>query len=1276
MSIRSAYILFLFLLSLQGLSQSSSPSICGQKEFTLRAWSKDPSLRIAQQQGEKQLQQFTGRKKSASTVTGVQPAPGGAVVLGDPVTPMVLPVVVHIVHENGPENISDLLVQTAIQHLNEAFANTGYYDPSDGAVIPIQFCLAQRDPDNQPTNGITRDVSPYTSLNPADPFSDDGHLKDVRRWNPLCYINIWIAKDLGGPGGYANYPYGHGNPADGIVIKASNVGRSYAGDVVIIHEMGHYLGLYHIFEGGCTNTDCSLDGDRVCDTPPSEDIPAVHCGQAVNSCSTDVLSGFSSDQNDLTTDYMDYGDFACMKVFTQGQCDRMVASVQTLRSSLLHCKSCMPPCPSPAIAGFAVPAGVLEAGDTYTFVNTSSGGDAYEWYVNGKLASTATDYTFHFDTVGSYEVRLVVRTHNDLCLDAERSVFFYANCPGGCPTPPPSSADSCAVNTFQKVVGGTKNDFTLDVDVDLQGNACFFGHTANGSAGGEDMLIIKTDRGGKILRARAYGDASGNYGYSGRITADGGAIQLGSALGGQFRVTLYKTDNAGNVQWSRNYSHTGISIQIYRVIQTSDGGYLISAAAIPTISFNAPFILIKTDGNGNVLWSKEYFLNALTLGGYMIEDGNRYVAVGEVAVGVNPNSLFALSVDKSTGNPAWSRTYRFDNSLNMRTEKILKDGNRYLLSLSYTTDGTGTIIYHEGFVYLDGQGGFSAAYMLDTPVPLTEPNSLVPYSDVALTSDGNICFYYGENRVPDSMDAHLAKMTPDGQLLAAKRYVLPGQQFLEHIHTTREGGIIGAGYAVANASIHTYFLKTDSLLRLTDPSHEAAGCTVTDETPAIHQPAVAETMVPAGSADLTMAVTDSHPIITDLALTAIDYCSNPALCSSLKISGQDSACVSGRDTLTFSSGKDPGCTLPVNWQADPARVRIISTTDSSIRLVLLQAGPVELYATLALHCKVLRDSLLLHAFQSPDAVDLGEDLDLCKQSTVRLHAGSGFMSYHWQDGAADSIYTAYLPGKYYVQARDYCDHVYSDTILISLAPDPLFDLGPDTVLCRNDTLLIQAPAGFSDYSWSPQYRTLDPYSQAVRVYPQRDTTYACTAVKGRGCTVIDTIRVKVYQLPEHFIAPLTGICDGPDVSLTYLGDWVKHKWFNGSGRRSVSVNFAGTYSMEVTDTNGCVGRDSVTVDPAICHPGIYFPNAFTPDQNGRNDIFRPVVSASLDKFYLAIYNRQGERIFETTDPQKGWDGRLKGILQTTNTFLWYAIYHLQGSPDKESKAKGTVTLVR
>ncbi len=348
--------------------------------------------------------------------------------------PYTLPIVVHIVHDNGVGDIPDAQIVAAVEQLNQAFAHQGYYaDQGDGHDTQIQFCLAKRDPNGNATNGITRTNSPLTTF---DKDLEDQALKDLRRWNPNDYINVWVVGAINssssGPGvvGYAYLASAHGEPFDGIVCEADYFGTSPEKNVVFTHEMGHYLNLYHTFQGGCPNDDCTSSGDRVCDTPPDQ---ATFSACGFNSCNSDTDD--ASSNNPLTTNvadrtenYMDYSPFECYHAFTEGQANRMYDAIEMARNSLLESQACYDPCTLPISLDFLPSATEVFAGQTVTFDNLSSGATLFEWRLDGVLFASTEDANYTFNDIGTFEVELFVTNSDANCFE-RMTVTITVKCP-------------------------------------------------------------------------------------------------------------------------------------------------------------------------------------------------------------------------------------------------------------------------------------------------------------------------------------------------------------------------------------------------------------------------------------------------------------------------------------------------------------------------------------------------------------------------------------------------------------------------------------------------------------------------------------------------------------------------------------------------------------------------------------------------------------------------------------------------------------------------------
>ena len=280
-----------------------------------------------------------------------------------------VPVVVHIVYNSPEENIPNGLVYAQIARLNRDYRKMNA-DTTDtrtefkpvAADAEIEFYLAGTDPDGNPTGGITRtqtsraDFAPDFFGNGLDDVKQSS-LEGVDSWDTDNYLNIWVCDLVGGnplfqlfgfaypPATAPNWPagsaatspelegvvihyevFGDGNPLATGALSVSDKGRT------AVHEIGHYLGLRHIW--GDANVFLGEDGctvdDGIDDTPNAADNAAQVCNFNKNTC-TDT----PTDVPDMIENYMDYAQDQCMNLFTQGQVDIMRSMLETARTELV-----------------------------------------------------------------------------------------------------------------------------------------------------------------------------------------------------------------------------------------------------------------------------------------------------------------------------------------------------------------------------------------------------------------------------------------------------------------------------------------------------------------------------------------------------------------------------------------------------------------------------------------------------------------------------------------------------------------------------------------------------------------------------------------------------------------------------------------------------------------------------------------------------------------------------------------------------------------------------
>ncbi|MCB9203810.1 MAG: PKD domain-containing protein [Flavobacteriales bacterium] len=326
----------------------------------------------------------------------------------------IIPVVVHVIHNYGSENISYEQVESAIEEMNEDFrANNPDINEVASAFTSIvadceiEFRLAKLDPNGNCTNGVTRTVSPMT-------YTATDELKDLINWDPTMYLNIWVVDNIvtEGFGVMINFTYLPGDAPspqyDGILVRNDNFGTiGTASGVVhgLNYALGRYLGLLPLWG---TSGSCS-DDDGIADTP-NTDSPSFICDTTQVTCGT----------LDNVQNFMNFG--GCGRMFTEGQ---KAAMHTTLNSSLAgrnnlwipnnltatgtndgFTNSCVP------YPDFAASRRYLCEGDQVDFTDFSWNADvtSWDWTFEGGMPATSSDPdpTVTYNTAGIYEVSLTV----------------------------------------------------------------------------------------------------------------------------------------------------------------------------------------------------------------------------------------------------------------------------------------------------------------------------------------------------------------------------------------------------------------------------------------------------------------------------------------------------------------------------------------------------------------------------------------------------------------------------------------------------------------------------------------------------------------------------------------------------------------------------------------------------------------------------------------------------------------------------------------------------
>ena len=296
-------------------------------------------------------------------------------------------------------------------------------------------------------------------------------------------------------------------------------------------------------------------------------------------------------------------------------------------------------------------------------------------------------------------------------------------------------------------------------------------------------------------------------------------------------------------------------------------------------------------------------------------------------------------------------------------------------------------------------------------------------------------------------------------------------------------------------------------------------------------------------------------------------------------------------------------------------------------------------------------------------LSLGNDTTLCDKQKLTLNATNPGNNYLWSTGETTRSVIISTAGVYWVkETTGTCSQ--TDTIHVAPVPSPLVSLGPDAILCQGASIALNAGNPGSSYLWSTGINT-----QTITISSSGD--YWAMATLG-NCHHIDTI--SIIPGPSVLFSEDIFVCDEQEVLLNARNPNARYLWSTGETTSTIIVKDAGKYWVEIIFDN-CTSTDTINVSGIIGASTLFFPNTFTPDNDGLNDNFTGL-GQGIISFEMKIFNRWGELVFETSDIDKGWDGTYKGEIVKMDVYIWIVDFRTICKENKTFRKVGHVLVKR
>lgn len=406
-----------------------------------------------------------------------------------------------------------------------------------------------------------------------------------------------------------------------------------------------------------------------------------------------------------------------------------------------------------------------------------------------------------------------------------------------------------------------------------------------------------------------------------------------------------------------------------------------------------------------------------------------------------------------------------------------------------------------------------------------------------------------------------------------------------------------------------------------------------------------------GNFSYTFRVTDSAGCNFD---TAVNVLVNP-LPIKPDLGADTIICADQQITLNVLN---PESGITYNWSNGLAGTSTNINTPGQYRVIARNAGGCTTADTIQVN------------LQTNISISLGNDTLYCatNPNVLQTRFVGNITQFWWSDGSTNSTLPITDAGTYWVRGTTPSGCNVFDTILVTQNPVNTYTMPADTAICDelDFPLTVTLPHPDASITW------YDGTTGPTHIVNQQ-RQYQSTA-NYIGCTKTDSTGITIKPLPVVYIGNDTAICNGFTVPLRVAYPGASYRWKNGSTDSSITVTLPDFYWVDVT-FNSCVYRDSLQVTLKNCDCNTTVPNAFSPNGDGINDVFKPTFTCFPQNYRFSVFNRYGQLIFETRDFNTGWNGTYNGSAAPVGTY-YYIIKYYNSGLQKDEQFTGSVTILR